>query len=310
MYGIERIASYIPEEQLEIGPLAEAVSADPEFVRTKLGVTRLPVLDSELDTSDLAVAALNRLMAGDSVARDEIGCLIVCTQNPDGEGLPHTSALVQAKAGLPSSVAAFDISLGCSGYVYGIAAVTGFLDATGMEKGVLITADPYSKIVNRNDRDTALLFGDAATATLVSRNGPWKMIASDFGTDGAGAENLVKRDGQLSMNGRQVFNFTLSRVPDQIRKVVADAELRLDDIQVFVLHQGSRYIVESIGRRLGVPAARVPVAIEETGNTVSSSIPLILETVLESKNNKHIVISGFGVGLSWGSAVLTRNSSQ
>ncbi|MNF62283.1 3-oxoacyl-[acyl-carrier-protein] synthase 3 [compost metagenome] len=233
--------------------------------------------------------------------------MIVVTQNGDAEGLPHTAAIVQDKLGLPTHVAAFDISLGCSGYVYGLYAIKGFMEATGLKNGLLITADPYSKIVDPEDRNTTMLFGDAATATWMGENPIWQLGKSKFGTDGSGAPHLKVTDGVFFMNGRQVFNFALLKVPAHLHELLDESHLQASDIDAFCIHQGSAAIVDAVARRFeeGEPEKFVKDMLE-TGNTVSSSIPLLLQNHVFDSKWTRVAISGFGVGLSWGSAILYR----
>jgi 3-oxoacyl-[acyl-carrier-protein] synthase-3 len=306
MIGIEAVGSYIPTVYVDNKSQAEKFGEKSSFASDRIGALKLPMKEAKEETSDLAVLAFQDLVSNSGLKLDEVECLIVCTQNPDEEGLPHTSAIVQDKLGLSKNVAAFDISLGCSGYVYGLSVIKGFMLASGLTKGVLVTSDPYSKIVNREDKNTSMLFGDAATATLISKEYKFSIGVPLFGTDGSGRENLQCVDGVLQMNGRQVFNFAATNVPTQIRNLLARDNIEFDEIDVFLLHQGSKHIVTTIARKLGVNAEKVPIALENTGNTVSSSIPLLLERYMNNSSISRLVISGFGVGLSWATAILDR----
>jgi 3-oxoacyl-[acyl-carrier-protein] synthase-3 len=305
MTAIISIGSHIPPDVRDARAEAVHLGVDPEFVDSKLGTRLLPVLPAGEGAADLATAAVRGVMAKWGGKAADVRVLVLCTQSPEGEGLPHTSAIVQHRAGLSPSTACFDISLGCSGYVYGLSVVEGMLASVG-GFGLLVTADPYSKMLDRSDRDTALLFGDAGTATLLGPDGPWRLGRREFGTDGSGATALERRGGRFRMAGRQVFNFAATRVPAQVRAVLDSAGLSVDDIDLFALHQGSRYIVETIADRLGAPRDRVPVELSRTGNTVSSSIPLLLQGRLNDPALSRIILSGFGVGLSWGSMLIER----
>ena len=191
MIGIKSIASYVPVAGVDNYAQGAKFEKDEEFILGKIGSAFLPRKDAEQETSDLCVEAANALFASNpELKRESIDALIVVTQNGDEEGLPHTAAIVQDKLGLPTNVAAFDISLGCSGYVYGIYAIKGFMEAAGLKNGLLITADPYSKIVDPEDRNTTMLFGDAATATWMGEDPAWALGKAKFGTDGSGAPHL------------------------------------------------------------------------------------------------------------------------
>ena len=309
MIGLKAISSYIPSMTRDNFALAKQFGKSEEFVIQRLGGHVLPLMEEGMETSDMAVKALTRLLNETGLDKKEIDCLVLCTQNPDGRGLPHTSAIVQKKAGLSVSVAAFDISLGCSGYVYGLNIVKGFMEASGLRTGVLITADPYSKIIDENDMNTVMLFGDAATATLITDDPLFSFGESVFSTHGEGASDLKNEDGVLYMNGRNVFNFVATEVVQQIENLLRIANLSKEDIDCYVLHQGSKYIVETLSRRLDIQN-KVICSMEKTGNTVSSSIPLILQkTIMQNRNNK-ILISGFGVGFSIGTMIIERSTTN
>jgi 3-oxoacyl-[acyl-carrier-protein] synthase-3 len=177
--------------------------------------------------------------------------------------------------------------------------------ANGMKKGLLFTADPYSKIIDPNDKNTTLLFGDAAAVTLISDRPKLVSGAFTFGTIGNDHEKLICNDGILFMNGRAVFNFAAKIVPDDIRQVVAKNGLTLESVDRFLLHQGSKIIVETIADKLPIPREKAPYATYDYGNTVSSTLPILLVDELAG-NARTIVICGFGVGLSWASGILKR----
>ena len=309
MIGIQAVASYIPPLRESNYDKKEQFEIDDEFIDNKIGVREKARRADHEETSDMCCRAFEALTSKVDILSDDIECLIVCSQNPDGSGLPHTSAIVHDKLGLQERIAAFDISLGCSGYVYSLSVMSSFMSANKMRKGFLFTADPYSKIVDPNDKTTSLLFGDAATATLLSDCPALIIEKAVFGTRGKEHEALQCLNGRLQMKGRAVFNFSLISVPPQIREVVQLAGCELDDIDLFVLHQGSKFLVDQLTRRLRLDPGKVPSNLAQVGNTVSSSIPLILEEYVAEPAVKNIVISGFGVGLSWASAVLTRPES-
>ena len=280
--------------------------ADADLLETKIGVRHVARRREE-DASDLAVLAVEDLLNRHSFELAEIECLVVVTQNPDAFGLPHTSAIVHDKLSLNENCAAFDISLGCSGFVYGLSAVTAFMEQNGMSKGLLVTADPYSKVVDDNDRNTSLLFGDAAAATLITDRPLWTAGRYIFGTAGRHRDALVvNRDRTLEMNGRTVFTFSATSIPPAIKKTVEANNLTLDDVDCFLLHQGSKYIVDTIAKRLGV-ADRTGFHAGEYGNTVSSSLPILMSENIPDDADT-VLLAGFGVGLSLGCTVLKRGN--
>lgn len=311
MIGIKAIASYIPGSVVDNVARAQAFGETEDFIKNKIGALWLPIKDPGQETSDLAVLAIEELFRqSPELNRDAIDAIVVVTQNPDGEGLPHTAALVQNKAGLPTTTAAFDVSLGCSGYVYGLFVLKGFLEASGLSNGILITSDPYSKIVDPKDKVTSLLFGDAATATWLGRDPYWSLDAVSYGTNGAGAEHLVSKSRRLHMNGRQIFNFARTAVAPHIKKLLESQGLTSEDIDLYCLHQGSLAIVDAIASEFDLVADRFVRDMSATGNTVSSTIPLLLMKRAFSRKATRILLSGFGVGLSWASAIISNQSGR
>ena len=307
MIGIEAIASYIPAARVDNLARAAAAGKDAEFIREKIGFVSLARKAPGEETSDLCVKAFARLVEKTGLAPAAIDCLVVCTQNPDAAGLPHTSAIVHGKLGLGRAVAAFDLSLGCSGYVYSLSVVEAFMQRHGFKCGVIFTADPYSKVLDPSDYDTELLFGDAATVTLISERPVFRSLNSVFSSNGAMGHSIaVQADsGTLRMLGSNVFKFSMTEVPAQVRQCLEKNAMNLADIDLFLFHQGSKFMVENLAQRLGIDPARAPFLAAEIGNTVSSTIPLMLEQYLASAA-RNILICGFGVGLSWGSSVLQR----
>ena len=305
MLGIKAISSYVPTGRKKNTELSAAFELEEGFLRDKIGVLERAVKAPEQDTSDLALLALQRLIVDHKLDAESIQVVVVVTQNPD-RNIPHVSALVHGRTGLSESCAAFDISLGCSGYVYGLSILKSFMQTNGLSVGVLITADPYSKIIDEADRNTALLFGDAATATLISDDPVWSLDAFSFGSRGKDWSAIRTVGGKFTMDGRAVFTFAATQVPKDVRQLLDGAGLTLDEVDRFVMHQGSRFIVKSIADRLKQPMDKFPVAIEYCGNTVSSTIPLILEKEQSDPTATTIVLSGFGVGLSWASCLCRR----
>jgi len=309
MIGIETFGTYLPKKRIDNLQRMQEFEVDETFLKTKTGMFSLAVKSENEETSDLCVAAFKDLESKVNVSVNEIECIVVCTQNPDGKGLPHTSAIVHGKLGLPTSCAAFDVSLGCSGFVYSLSIIQAFMQANGFSKGLLFTADPYSKVIDDKDKNTSLLFGDGATVSLISDNPVWQTGKFLFGSQGGDSSSIQVKtgNGKLEMNGRGVFSFTATVVPKHLQEMLKINELTMDDIDIFAFHQGSRFIVDTLQKRLGVESDKVPFVAENYGNTVSSSIPFLLNDLGENK--KKVVIAGFGVGLSWASTVLLRKES-
>ena len=304
MIAITTIGTYLPENRISNLAQLEKFETDETFIREKIGVVQRAVKASEQKASDLCINAFEDLLTKKALDKSTVDCCVVVTQNPD-LNIPHTSAIVHGALDLPETCACFDISLGCSGYVYGLSIISAFMQATGFKTGLLFTADPYSDIIDPDDKSTALIFGDGATVTLLEESQPGLVaLGYDFGSKGAGYKNLVRED-RLYMNGRAVFNFTAGMVPKSIEKLLQKLELQKNDVDQWYLHQGSKYIVDTITMRLGLEPEKVVFSMYEYGNTVSSSIPMLLSDDLSNiKTSQKIGLSGFGVGLSWASAIL------
>lgn len=326
--SIEAIAIAVPSQHQTAQEIALLTGADPSFISEKVGLKGRYILGPEESGVQLSTAACNSLYNRHPELASQIDLLVCVTQTPD-QRIPHNSALIAHELGLPKHVAAFDISLGCSGYVYALTIVEGFLQSCGMQNALLVTCDPYSRIMAAEDKDTNCVFGDAATATWIKCSpGRSKTLSTVFGTDGSGSKAIEIRAGgamrpfvsalstethsydredlQLRMQGRNVFNFVMSFIPNCIGECLDKANLSLNDIDYFALHQGSIYMLDTLANRVGIPQSKLLKNMDRYGNTVSSSIPLLLAEL--DQNNKlagsTILMAGFGVGLSWSIAIL------
>ena len=307
MIGISQIGAYIPERKVSNLDLLEKFDVSEAFIREKIGVLHRARKEPEQKASDLCVYAFDDLKIKTNLNVEEIECCVVVTQNPDFN-IPHTSAIVHGKLNLPEDCASFDISLGCSGYVYALSIVMAFMQANGMKKGLLFTADPYSDIVDEDDKNTALIFGDAGTVSLLDSSATLTPLAFDFGSKGKGYKGLINQEN-LYMNGRAVFGFTATAVPTSIRKLLSKLNIAKENIDRWYLHQGSKYIIDTIIQRLELDESKVVFDMYEYGNTVSSSIPLLLSKDIDSLQvGEKIALSGFGVGLSWSSAIFQKTN--
>jgi len=306
MIGIREIATYIPQAFESNLDKLEKFKITEDFIAEKIGVRRVSRRAPDEDTSDLCLAALEKLKAKTDLDLSTIDCIILCSQNPDENGLPHTSARLHGRLGLSRRCAAFDVSLGCSGFVYTLSIAKAFMEANGMKRGLLFTADPYSKILDPDDKNTVLLFGDGAAVTLLTRGAPSRPlltpVAFDVDSHGAQSSALINTTGRLHMNGRQ----SATAVPEEIRKVIAGAGLNFPDFDMFLFHQGSKYIVDTVRKRLELPAEKVAEDLTEHGNTVSSTIPILLEPMIHDEAKRRLLLCGFGVGLSTATCILER----
>lgn len=317
--GIKDVASYLPPKRVRNVDVAEELGFKPGFLEDKVGVEVRCLSTPEESTSDMCVQAFSTLAGRYPEGYfGDVGLLLLCTQNPDFK-LPHTSSVLQARLGLPKNLLAFDISLGCSGYVASVVTAKALMNELGVRKALVFTCDPYSKVLDPKDKSTVPLFSDAATVTLMEDGGLLEIGHSTFGNDGSLYETLIIRgsgtargDGggaqPLRMDGRNIFAMLKTEVPANIRACAAANGIELEDVEMFLFHQASGWLLKVLSADLKLSPERVPSNLKHVGNTVSSSIPVLLDEVLrgEAPIPKTMLWSGFGVGLSWASVVVTR----
>ncbi len=302
--GIEAIGSYIPVRRLSNTARKEKFGIDERFLEDKIGVTQVARMAPDEEASGMCAKAFGALRATTGLEPASIEAVVVVTQNPDAN-IPHVSAKVHGLLGLDQRCACFDVSLGCSGFVHALSIALAFMGANGLKRGLLFTADPYSKVIDEDDKNTSLIFGDGAAVALLSDRPVLVPGKFSFGTMGADWAELCVRNGKLHMNGRAIFNFAARVVTDDVKSVLKLNNVGLESVDRFLFHQGSKYIVDTLAKRLSLPPGKVPFGIREYGNTVSSSIPILLQEELrDPRPERLILISGFGVGLSWASTVL------
>jgi 3-oxoacyl-[acyl-carrier-protein] synthase-3 len=317
LLGINHISSWLPARVVDNRTVAAQHGFGEEFVLGKLGISQRHQIEEGTDLSDMATNAVKQLLKETGLMPEAIQILIVVTQTGDFT-LPHTSAIVQGKTGISANAIVFDISLGCSGFVLGLDAIISVMERNNLTTGVLVTADAYSRIVDPMDRATAPLFGDAAVATLINHEPRYVPGPLDSGSQGSDYEKLILRgsgtsvhsEDKLFMDGRGILAFTRQVVPSSVRKVLERANLSLEEVDLVVFHQANAFVVKSLAEALEIPMSKVALAIEDVGNTTSSSIPLVLQRQVLQAGNSHanVLISGFGVGLSWATTLISSPS--
>lgn len=305
MIGIQAIGWATGAAIVDNAQQARRWGKDEAFVTEKIGFRHLTRLAEGQSILSLSLDALRDLQTRTDFAVETCESLIVVTQTPDNRStVPHMSARLHGALGMPVTVAAFDMGLGCSGYVYALSVATTFMKMHGYKKGLLFTADAYSPFLQKDDVHTQLLFGDAAACTLLSDTPKYILKKSCFATSGESGQAIeMHNDGTISMNGREVFNFCMLSIPKQIEECLKKNKMRQDEIDSVVLHQASRYIVDAIGRRAGFTKEQTTFMLHDIGNCISSTIPIAIDKIWEH-NHDHILISGFGVGLSWATTIL------
>jgi len=317
--AIAGIEYYLPEK---IENASDLIQDNPDWripdIERKTGISRRRIAAEDQTAVDLGILAAEKLFAS-GVNKDEIDGLLFVTQSPDYP-LPTSACIIQDRLGLSKSCLAFDMNLGCSGFVYALS-VAGSLIESGVAKKILvICGETYSKYIRKDDRSCRPLFSDAGSAALVvpskhHRLGPFKL-----GTDGSGAKHLIVKSGgarrygednpmakSLYMNGKEILAFTSEMVPKCVRSVIDDAGKKLEDIDLYVFHQASRVVMDNIVGALGLPEEKIYRNYYDVGNTVSATIPIALKDAVTQgklKNGDLTLLTGFGVGYSWGSCLL------
>lgn len=325
---IKGISYYLPEGVLTNEELVEQFPEwTVEKISKKVGISQRHVTAKDETAGDMAIKAAEKLFTEKHIDRSQIDFVLLCTQSPDYH-LPSTSCIIQDKLGLSTKCGAFDFNLGCSGYEYGLAVAKGLVIG-GIAKNVLLmTAETYTKYIHPSDKGNRTIFGDGATATLISDEGFAEIGEFCLGTDGSGAEQLIVKTGcarqftlandfrvddeggihssdNLYMNGKAIFDFTSDVVPSLIDATLQKNKLSSDNVDLYVFHQANKYMINYIRKLMCIDKEKFYIFMENVGNTVSSTIPIALcEAEKEGKLRGNVVLAGFGVGLSYGAVVL------
>jgi 3-oxoacyl-[acyl-carrier-protein] synthase-3 len=332
---ISAIAFELPDRVVDNAALkAENPGWDMARIEAKTGIKSRHIAEEDECASDLAFRAAYKLICGTGIDPSSIDVLLFCTQSPDYV-LPASACLIQHRLGLPNTCAALDFNQGCSGYVYGLFLARSLICSGQARRVLLLTGDTYSRYIHRGDRSVRVLFGDAGAATLISAEAGAQIGEFILGTDGAGAKNLIvpvsgsrrracaetqiattdqfgsiRTPENLFMDGQELFEFTLRRVPSSIAELLNKTGLTADQIDWFIMHQANRFMLDQLRNRLKIPKERVPVCIESIGNTVSSSIPITMHQMSSQfRSSNRMMLVGFGVGYSWGACDLVWDES-
>ena len=315
------IAVHLPERVETNTMLAEQYPRwDLPLIEEKTGIRQRHIASPSETSSDLAVAAAELLFRDFGIERTEIDFVLFCTQTPDYP-LPTTSCLIQDRLGLSTRCGAIDFNLGCSGYVYGLALADGLIQSGAARNVLLLTAETYSKYIDEDDRSLRTIFGDGAAATLITAVEKQSLWGFQFGSDGSGGDMLLVRDGggrptedaikprhrkrwnsRLYMDGPSLINFTVDAVPRLVDEILQANQLSDADIGKYLMHQATWKMLDQLRSRMGVDPARLPIELADVGNTVSCTIPILIDGLrkkgqLDGKSVNMLV--GFGVGLSW-----------
>ena len=313
---IERL-EYVLAPNAEDGDRLKAENPDWRIddIQVKTGIKTRYIASLDQTALDLAIQAAEKLL-GSGVDRKRIQATIFVTQSPD-YNLPTSACIAQYRLGLSTASLAFDINLGCSGFVYGLSVGGALIESGVCENVLLLCADTYSKYIDKADRTCRPVFSDAGSAALLVRSEDEALGPFELGTDGFGYQNLIVPNSgariqaatarQLHMDGMKVFMFSMAKVPLCVDALLAKAKLEVGDVDLFVFHQASAIVIENIVRRLRLPQEKVFLNFQNVGNTVSASIPIALKDAVEAgclKPGALVMMVGFGVGYSWGACLL------
>ena len=328
MSFLNRIEYYLPETVLTNQDLEqEFPECSSSKISDKIGINQRHIAKPDETALDLAYMAASKLLQ--NFDKSKIDFLLLCTQSPEYH-LPTTACILQNKLGLNTSIGAIDYPLGCSGYVYGLAIATSLVQSNIAKNVLLVTAETYSKFLYPKDKANRSIFGDAATATIITENDIDQILKFDLGTDGSGMAHLIVPNGgmrnkieidpieisddngtrtnnHLYMDGAAIFNFTIENIPNTINNCLNKNEMRMDDIDYFVFHQANKFMLNHLRKKFKIPAEKFYIDMANTGNTVSCTIPIALKDCFDKgliKSGDKVLLCGFGVGLSWGTTIV------
>lgn len=328
---IKNIEFVVPQKNLtNLDLVKENPDWDIDKIYDLTGINNRYVVEEETST-DLAIKACEKFFSKHPETKDQIDYLILCTQSPD-YFLPTSACLVQDRLGLSKQIGAIDVNQGCSGFVYSLGLAKALVESNQASNVLVITADTYSKFINKKDKSVRTLFGDASACCLVSTSEDARQIYPlVHGTDGSGSKKLIVPHGgmrspisddsfvettddsnnvrspaNLYMNGSAIYTFTLKEIPKVFNSILSRNSLTLEEIDLVVFHQANKFMLDSLQKKLKIPDNKMHRSYEDFGNTVSSTIPIGLKIEMEKgfRSPKKVLILGFGVGLSWAGTII------
>ena len=333
--GIKALSACVPPEVIYNKDLGYLIPEEEiEKTINNIGIIERRIAAPDVMASDLCYKAAQQLMADNDIAPESIDVLLFMSQTPDYR-IPATSCLLQHRLGLPRETMCFDISLGCSGYLFALSTAFAYASMEGINRVLLLDGETFSKIVSRRDKVDWPLYGDAGTATLIEK-GDYGDSTFMLYTDGSGEDTLkihagmrnpitpescvereqedgnIRSDLEVYMDGMDVFNFAISKVPKSIKQLLKETEKSVDDVDYLIFHQANRFMMDFFVKKLKMDPDRVPYCIHKYGNTSSASVPLTISSELCGKldGNHTMLMSGFGAGLSWGSALMSMHDCK
>lgn len=334
--GISAIAAAVPHHVIYNESYTEFFPAeDVKKIVEKTGIQERRFADPKTCSSDLCYAAAEKLISDNNIIRDELDLLVFITQTADYK-MPANALLLQQRLGLSKSCAAFDINLGCSGFIYGLSVVYSIMSSGNIRKALILDGETRSKVYSPKDRKSAFLFGDAGAAVLIEKGEQFTQSFFSLNSDGSLADLIkipgggyrnpsceatlrervvdeygnIRNDEQGYMQGGEVFNFVLENVPSDIKNLLIKSNRGIDSIDFVLLHQANNFINSYLIKKLKIRKEIVPSCIEKFGNTSSVSIPLTIVSRLNGylSGDKNLLLSAFGVGMSWASSIINMHN--
>ncbi|MER2063017.1 MAG: beta-ketoacyl-ACP synthase III [Alkalibacterium sp.] len=318
---IQSTGKYVPDNAVYNEALTQWMDTSDEWIRKRTGILKRHLSKGE-DTSDLCIQASKDALSKIEIDTGMIGLVIVATMTPDSQS-PSVASKVQAAIGAKNAMA-FDLSAACSGFIYGLSAAEKMLRYMTLPYALVIGGEVMSKTLDWNDRKTSVLFGDGAGAVLLKREpGADAFITEDLHTDGERGDALISGDqavknpvctadeknGFLTMDGREIFNFVTKSIPKSIKQVLEDGSTEPDEVDFYLLHQANARIIEIVAKKLKRPLSLFPMNIDSYGNTSAASLPILLDESIENGkirlgSGQKLVLSAFGGGLTWGTLLI------
>lgn len=325
---IQYISYYLPEKVLTNEELSLRFPEWPaEKIANKVGIIERHIAGENETATDIACEAAEKILKKHPELREKIDFVILCSQSVDYK-LPSSACIIQNRLKLNNNCGAFDFNLGCSGYEYGLAVSKGLIVSGIASNVLLLTGETYSKYIHPEDKGNLTIFGDAATATLISTKGFAEIGEFVLGTDGAGADKLIvktggsrnpdatghydedengnkKWDDKIYMDGGGIFNFSSEVVPNMVQQLLEKEKIKEDEVDLWIFHQANKYMINYLRKMMAIDKSKFFIYMEKVGNTVSNTIPIALcEAMEQNKLHGNILLAGFGVGLSWGATIL------
>lgn len=296
---------FVPPQTVTNHDLEEKLQTSHDWIVTRTGIEERRIAPEGMTTAHMAIEAARKALTSANLAPEDIDLILVATSTPD-QVFPAVACAVQEALGC-RPIGAMDLSAACSGFLYGMVTAKQFVETGTYNHVLVIGAEAFSRIVDWEDRTTAVLFGDGAGAVVLSPVSDGRGILSfELGADGSGGMHLYV-DRTVAMNGREVFKFAVRQINDSVRRVVGQAGLTLEDIDMIVPHQANVRILEKACQLLAFPTEKMSVSVNKYGNTSAASIPLSLLQELEDgrvQDGDSLVFVGFGGGLTWGALVI------